>query len=194
MNIQISIVFKIFISVIACFILAVSCKDNNARPEPDFDEEYLEEVADPEERTIQEALNGETDLSHFSMVLGTYEFPDYIADNQTFTVFAPVNDVFPPYSGKDEDSLITKHEELVSYYVVRNSFSLDELREIANSDTISFLNSLSGEKIYVKSEGDTVILEGNSGKKARISRSFSASNGVVHVIDEALLPTQALNP
>lgn len=172
----------------------VSCKDNNVRPEPDFREEYVEEVVDnPEEvkGDIMEVLQGVPELSHFTMELGASDFPEFTLNDDQFTIFAPSNEVFPPVEKSQEVSdAKLERSEVIHYHISKDAYSLEELRQIAVTDSVSYINSASGEKLYISLEGNEIVITGNSGQKAQIVRTMPASNGVIYVINKSLFPVQ----
>ncbi|UJH92456.1 fasciclin domain-containing protein [Antarcticibacterium sp. 1MA-6-2] len=168
--------------MILIFIFS-ACKDNEVRPVPDIEEEYIEEVAEPEGKDIMQTLKSEAELSNFAMLMEAEELPFYMTDEQLFTVFAPDNNAFPADEKMGEP-------DLLSNYFVKTSYTPEELLQIAVTDSSSnsFINSLSGEKIYLKREGETLQIKGSSGKEAKITRSIQASNGIIHIIDNSLWP------
>lgn len=180
---------KLILTLVVFICFATSCKDNNVRPEPDLEEEYLEEVAEPEGKDIIATLQNEAELSNFVGHIETEELPFFLTDNQLFTVFAPTNEAFPA-----EDMNI--ENELLSYYIVKGSYGTEELLQIAVTDSSlnSYVNSLSGGKIYIQKKDDNLILRGNSDQEAQIIRSINTSNGIIHIIDNAIISSQSSTP
>lgn len=181
---------NLFLFQIFLILFFTSCKDYD-RPEPEFEEEFLEEVLEPVGGTIQETLNSQTELSNFAKAYSAFEYPDFVYTYQTYTVFAPVNDVFPGFEGINKNSKSSIIDQLIPYYILTDSFTFDELLQIATRvpSIFSFVISLNGEKMYLRLEDETIILKGHLGKEAKIIRSFDASNGVIHVIDNNIVPT-----
>lgn len=180
---------KVILPIVILICFVTSCKDNNVRPEPDLEEEYVEEVAEPEGEDIIATLQGEAELSNFAGHIETEELPFFLTDNQLFTVFAPVNDAFPAEE-------VNVESEMLSYYFVKGSYGIEELLQIAVTDSSlnSYVNSLSGEKIYIQKKDENLILRGNSDQEAQIIRSINTSNGIIHIIDNAIISSQSSTP
>lgn len=172
--------FKTFHYLLPILLIFMSsCKDKEVQPESVYNNDSVEQ-ANEQEGNILEAINGETELSHFAMVLGAKKLPELRTEQKKVTIFAPVNDVFPPWDG----AIDTEYKnEFIYYYIIDGSISTDELRRLAVQDSSSFLYSLNDEKIYLELDGERITLKDSSGQKARIVRSLNASNGIVHVID-----------
>lgn len=180
---------RLILIFIFSMCILTSCKDNNVRPEPDLEEEYVEQLAEPEGKDIISTLQSEPELSNFAELLETEELPFFLTDDQLFTVFAPVNAAFP----KEE---VIKESEIISHYAVKSSYGIEELLQIAVTDSSlnAYVNSLSGEKLYLQKEGESLILKGNSGQEAQIIRSIKTSNGMIHLIDNNIFLAQSSTP
>jgi uncharacterized surface protein with fasciclin (FAS1) repeats len=114
-----------------------------------------------------------------------------------FTVFAPVNSAFaalPP--GTVEDLLKPERRaqltSILTYHVVAGRLDSKALRErvVAGGGTAE-LRTVNGETLHVRANGPSnLVLEDGKGNIATISTyDVYQSNGVIHVIDDVLLPS-----
>jgi uncharacterized surface protein with fasciclin (FAS1) repeats len=114
-----------------------------------------------------------------------------------FTVFAPVNSAFaalPP--GTVEDLLKPENRAqltgVLTYHVVPGRLDSQALRELAVAGGgTAELRTANGQTLHVKANGPSnLVLEDGKGNIATISTyDVYQSNGVIHVIDDVLLPS-----
>ena len=102
-----------------------------------------------------------------------------------FTVFAPTDAAFaklPP--GTLENLLKPENQEklkaILLYHVVAGDVSSKQLVKLHEAKTVG------GQELTIKTVGGQVMVNGATVIKADIM----ASNGVIHVIDEVLIPPQ----
>ena len=98
-------------------------------------------------------------------------------------VFAPTNAAFDALpAGTVEDLLKPENKEKLAYilktHVTPGNYSKDFLKKFKK------LGQASGENISVEVDGDDVIVGG-----AKIIASVPAGNGIVHVVDKVILPS-----
>jgi uncharacterized surface protein with fasciclin (FAS1) repeats len=99
-----------------------------------------------------------------------------------YTVFAPTNEAFEALGGKLEELLEPQNKkelaEILTYHVVAGEVASGELEDGQRVKTVQ------GEDVEIGIEGNEVTV---NGAKVVIP-DVSASNGIVHVIDEVLVP------
>jgi uncharacterized surface protein with fasciclin (FAS1) repeats len=104
-----------------------------------------------------------------------------LAGEGPFTVFAPTDDAFAKVPEATLDSLAADPEQLEAvllYHVVAGEARASDVAELSSAET------LSGESVQLESDGETVRVN-----DARVVQAdVVASNGVIHVIDEVLIP------
>jgi uncharacterized surface protein with fasciclin (FAS1) repeats len=99
-----------------------------------------------------------------------------------YTVFAPTNEAFEALGGKLEELLEPQNKEelaeILTYHVAAGEVSSGELEDGQKIETVQ------GEDVEIGIEGEEVTV---NGAKVVIP-DVAASNGIVHVIDEVLIP------
>jgi uncharacterized surface protein with fasciclin (FAS1) repeats len=112
------------------------------------------------------------------------ELVDALSNAGPFTVFAPTNEAFDKLpKGTVEDLMKPENKEklkdILQYHVYVGGLSTALLQDGQT------LNEVNGQNITIQKSADgKITLNG----KAHILASIPASNGIVHVIDEVLLP------
>jgi uncharacterized surface protein with fasciclin (FAS1) repeats len=114
-----------------------------------------------------------------------------------FTVFAPVNSAFealPP--GTVDELLKPENREMLTsvltYHVVPGRLDSQALRQRVDAGGgTATLETVNGQTLTIRANGPTnLVVEDHKGDVATISTyDVYQSNGVIHVIDEVLLPS-----
>lgn len=125
----------------------------------------------------------------FPTLVAALQAADLVDDLQAqgpFTVFAPTEEAFADLLAQldmtaeellaDTDLLTT----VLLYHVVPGNVVAEEVAGLANG---TLVETLQGESIRITTRGDIMIEEADL-----IQTDIMASNGVIHVIDEVLLP------
>ncbi|MCU0800584.1 MAG: fasciclin domain-containing protein [Rhodobacteraceae bacterium] len=111
-----------------------------------------------------------------------------------FTVFAPVNDAFAALPAGTVDTLLKPENKdsltkVLTAHVVAGDLKLADLRAQVGSDGFANLETLSGDALSVKFNGDTATVYSESRNIGTITiADVDQSNGVIHVIDTVLVP------
>jgi len=140
------------------------------------------------EGSVLDALEGREDLAAFSELAVAAGFEDLLLGPGAFTVFAPTDDAF-------EDALTTLgmgYEELladtellrtiVGYHIVDQRLALADLATLDPPDVATE----AGPTIRIVLDGTTLTVN----DATVLSGNIEATNGVVHLIDRVLLPTE----
>jgi uncharacterized surface protein with fasciclin (FAS1) repeats len=111
------------------------------------------------------------------------ELVDALSNAGPFTVFAPTNAAFDKLPAGTVDALLKPEKKddlanILEYHVSLGVFKAENLTEG------QVIGQVNGGNITVSIKDGKVVLNG----KATIVASVPASNGMVHVIDEVLLP------
>jgi|GEM_PF-394590 len=137
-----------------------------------------------QDETIVDIAAGNEDFSILVQAVTAAGLVDTLAGEGPFTVFAPTNDAFLAAIAAlnlDPAALLTDVDLLSSillYHVANGELTSDTLVDGAEVVTVQ------GETIEV-AIGDAVVLNGTT---TVVTADIQASNGVIHVIDNVLLP------
>ena len=109
-----------------------------------------------------------------------------LSERGPFTLFAPTDEAFSRLPVGTVDNLLkpeSKQElaEILKYHVIADRITLAEAIEVGESST------LQGGKLSAKFVDGRVLI----GSATLIQADIAASNGIIHVIDQVLLPPEA---
>jgi uncharacterized surface protein with fasciclin (FAS1) repeats len=146
-----------------------------------------QEQAPSTQQTAQDvvALAQDTpDLSTLVTAVSTAKLVDTLQGKGPFTVFAPTNAAFDNLGDEQVQSLLEPENrdqltKVLTYHVVPGTLAAADLSDGQKLETVA------GETLSVKVDGDTVTVGGAT----VVQPDVEASNGVVHVIDGVLTPT-----
>ena len=124
---------------------------------------------------------------NFSTLIAAVEaagLEDVLSGHGPFTIFAPTNAAFAALPEGTVESLlmpenIDQLKAILTYHVVPKNVMSSQIR---NGD--NYVKTVSGSTLNVEKEYDEVMI----GSARVVAVDIKASNGVIHVIDEVLLP------
>ncbi len=159
---------RIFLSVLMIGLLtfASSCNDDDDKPS----------------KNIVEVAQGNAELSTLVSAIQAAGLTSYLSGTGPFTVFAPTNAAFAKLDPVTLNNIIgnpTLLTALLQYHVVNGKVYAKDLSD-GEVNT-----ALSGQTILVDVNGNSVTLNGSS---MVTDADIKASNGVIHMIDEVLIP------
>ena len=140
---------------------------------------------DESAKDVVKVAAGSKDHTTLVAAVKQAELVDALSNAGPFTVFAPTNEAFDKLpKGTVEDLMKPENKEklkdILQYHVFVGGLSTTLLQDG------QILNEVNGQNITIRKSADgKVTLNG----KAHIIASIPASNGMVHVIDEVLLPS-----
>jgi len=139
-----------------------------------------DKVSNP--NVVQVAV-GSPDHTTLVTAVKAAELVDALSNAGPFTVFAPTNAAFANLPGGTVEGLLTPEKkdaliDILQYHVTVGVYKADQL---IDGQTLGQVN---GGNIKVTLNEGKPVLNG----KANIIASIQASNGVIHVIDQVLLP------
>ncbi|MBI1341574.1 MAG: fasciclin domain-containing protein [Terrimonas sp.] len=182
---------KQFIPVIFLSLLSICC-NNATESGPSNTNQDLSQtgggqdnVQDNEsQKDIVKIAIGSKDHSTLVAALKQADYVDDLTNAGPFTVFAPTNAAFEKLPAGTVESLMKNEKKsdlqnLLEYHVSIGVFKEDMLQD---GQTIGQANS---EKIFIKKTPDGKIKINGT---ANIIAAIPASNGLIYVIDEVLLP------
>jgi len=125
-----------------------------------------------------------TEAGNFSTLLTAVEAAGLVETLQgdgPYTVFAPTDEAFAALPEGTLDGLLADTEALsqvLLYHVVPGEVMASDVVELESATTVQ------GEDIAITVDGDSVKVNGAT----VVSTDIVASNGVIHVIDQVILP------
>jgi transforming growth factor-beta-induced protein len=131
----------------------------------------------------QDIVSVVVDDGNFETLVAALEAADLVAPLQEpgpYTVFAPSDAAFASVPVEDLLQDIPRLTEILKYHVVEGDYTIEDL---ATYDT---LTTLSGKDLTISRIDSTVSING-----AQIVGKLGASNGVVYVVDNVLMPPAA---
>jgi uncharacterized surface protein with fasciclin (FAS1) repeats len=127
------------------------------------------------------------DAGNFSVLLSAASdlgLADVLA-NEELTVFAPTDDAFAALPDGLLESLSDEQlTEIILYHVLAGTVLSNQIDAQQDAETQQ------GERILLQSDNGVTI----NGSSTVISADITASNGVIHAIDEVLLPSAFRDP
>ena len=135
-----------------------------------------------EESNIVETAVAAGDFTTLASLLERAGLAETLAGEGPFTVFAPTDEAFEAVPQETLDALAEDREMLrtvLLYHVVEGEARASDVASMRSAET------LNGDSVRLRASGDTVRLDAARVVKADVT----ASNGVIHVIDEVLIPS-----
>jgi uncharacterized surface protein with fasciclin (FAS1) repeats len=105
---------------------------------------------------------------------------DTLSGDGPFTIFAPTDEAFSKLPSETLKNLLNDKEkltELLTYHVISNKVMLNDVLNINNAKTVN------GKEIKIDIS-DGIKID----KACLIKPDIECSNGVIHLIDEVLIP------
>jgi transforming growth factor-beta-induced protein len=156
----------------SCGSVAANKSSNLSSPEPTTEQRNIVEIA-------QDAGNFSTLLQAAAKA----DLADTLATTENLTVFAPTDAAFAKIPGNILNELINDKEALknvLTYHVIAGRIPS------STAMTLSEATMLNGKKVALKFDGKDLWI--NDAKV--IAKDIMAKNGIIHVIDTVLLPTE----
>jgi len=182
---------KIFSSTLIIAVTLLACNSNtntkvaSASTENTTNAAGQSAVQDNESaKDVVKVAAGSKDHTTLVAAVKQAELVDALSNAGPFTVFAPTNEAFDKLpKGTVEDLMKPENKEklkdILQYHVYVGGLSTTLLQDGQT------LNEVNGQNITIQKSADGKITING---KAHIVASIQASNGMVHVIDEVLLP------
>lgn len=184
---------SIFKSLIAMgAIIAVGCNSQPSNTSSNNNEQTEEKltgqsgvqdnVSNP---NVVQIAAGSKDHSTLVAAVKAANLVDVLSNTGPFTVFAPTNAAFDKLPAGTVDGLLKPEKiddltDILQYHVYVGVLKAESLQDG------QVLGVVNGGNIKITLENGKPLING----KAHIIASIPASNGIIHVIDEVLLPGQ----
>ena len=179
------------------FVSLTACKDK----EREVEEIEPEEQAEAFEEDLKEVrrddgivveVEGNPELSTFATGLNAWNIGEELNDaNGPFTIFAPDNNAYSTlYRDQGREVLQVNNDAIIEYHIVKGKMTADQLKqEVKKANGTYKLETMADEQLTVSVEGDKIMLKDSTGDTATVTKSDSTAQGVIHIIDKVLLPT-----
>ncbi|TSK49675.1 Periostin [Bagarius yarrelli] len=135
--------------------------------------------------TIQDMLDIEEDLSSLNTVASNAGLLDMLGKPGHYTLFAPTNDAFSKLDKEVMDRLMGNKGALKAL------FNYHLLNSVQCSEAImsgTAYETMEGSNIEIGCDGDSLTV---NGVKMVLKKDIVTSNGVIHLIDQVLMPDSA---
>ncbi len=138
------------------------------------------------EKNIVETAAEAGKFATLTKALGAAGLVETLKGEGPFTVFAPTDEAFAKLPAGTLESLLKPENKdqltaILTYHVVPGTVKAAEVVKLDEAKTVN------GQKVTVKTSGDTVMI--NDAKVT--TTDIAASNGVIHVIDTVIMPPKS---
>ncbi|GEN50726.1 fasciclin domain-containing protein [Alkalibacterium pelagium] len=163
--------FKVLLSFLTALVLTIGIAPTA----------FAESHDDP--GTIVDIAVGNDDFSILVAALQQAELVETLQGEGPFTVFAPTNDAFASLLdalGVTAEELLAQPDlaNVLTYHVISGQVMAGDLEDGLEAETVN------GETVSFDLSGDPMVNDANI-----IQTDIEASNGVIHVIDTVLVPS-----
>jgi uncharacterized surface protein with fasciclin (FAS1) repeats len=134
-------------------------------------------------RNVVQVASGSKDHSTLVTAVKAAELVDALSNAGPFTVFAPTNDAFNKLPAGTVEGLLKPEKKADLKNILEYHTYVGVLKTDYMQDGQMF-EQVSGGKISISKQGDKIMIN----NKATIVGTVPASNGVIYIIDEVLLP------
>jgi uncharacterized surface protein with fasciclin (FAS1) repeats len=138
---------------------------------------------DVSQKNIVQTASGSKDHSTLVEAVKAASLVDALSNAGPFTVFGPTNEAFDKLPAGTLEDLMKPEKKADLKNILEYHTYVGVLKTEYLQDGQSF-EMVNGGKIKITKSGDKILING----KGTISASIPTSNGVIHVIDEVLLP------
>lgn len=120
---------------------------------------------------------------------------DTLSGPGPFTIFAPTDAAFAKLPDGTVETLVQPENKgtltkILTYHAVAgNVTSADLVKLIQKHGGSATIDTLAGEKLTARLEGDTIVITDAKGRATAVTQAdVQTSNGVIHVTDGVFLP------
>ncbi|MBT8184647.1 MAG: fasciclin domain-containing protein [Eudoraea sp.] len=137
-------------------------------------------------------------VDDFSTLVTALKAADLVSALQgdgPFTVFAPVNSGFAKIDSNALNSLLLPENKeqlsaILTYHVVSGKIgAADVVKALEDGNGMASLTTLNGADVTAVKKDDGIYLKDGNGNYSKISKTdVMASNGVIHIIEDVVMP------
>jgi uncharacterized surface protein with fasciclin (FAS1) repeats len=183
--IAIIVAVAVIVGGIAFFAMSGNDEESTASTDTSTSQEESSDMAEaPAEQNIVELAQATPDLSTLVTAVVAADLAETLSGDGPFTVFAPTNEAFEALPAGTLDDLLKPENkdqltDVLTYHVVAGDVMSSDLTDGQE------ITTLQGDTLTVKITDGVVTINGATVTTADVD----ASNGVVHIIDQVLLPS-----
>ena len=151
--------------------------------------------ANPVEMNIVETAISNDSFSTLVTAVQAAELVDALSSDGPFTVFAPTNDAFNNLPDGTLSTLLQPENQetlqsILTYHVVAGQFMAEDVVQAIDDNGGQFtVETLQGGELTLKLwEGNVYVKDTNGNKAQIIITDVETSNGVIHAINNVVLP------
>jgi uncharacterized surface protein with fasciclin (FAS1) repeats len=148
----------------------------------------------PTKNIIQNAMNSKDHTTLVAAVKAA-SLVETLEGPGPFTVFAPTNEAFAMLPAGTVDNLLKPENKstltsILTYHVVSGKWDAMALAaKIKDGNGTAEIKTIQGGSLWVMMKGDKIIIKDEKGNMATVTiKDVYQSNGVIFVIDHALMP------
>ncbi len=149
----------------------------------------------PVEMNIVETAVSNDSFSTLVAAVQAADLVDALSSDGPFTVFAPTNDAFNNLPDGTLSTLLHPENQetlqsILTYHVVAGQFMAEDVVQAINGNGGQFtVETLQGGELTLKLwEGNVYVKDTNGNKAQIIITDVETSNGVIHAINNVVLP------
>ena len=149
----------------------------------------------PVEMNIVETAVSNDSFSTLVAAVQAADLVDALSSDGPFTVFAPTNDAFNNLQDGTLSTLLQPENQetlqsILTYHVVAGQFMAEDVVQAINDNGGQFtVETLQGGELTLKLwEGNVYVKDTNGNKAQIIITDVETSNGVIHAINNVVLP------
>ncbi len=149
----------------------------------------------PVEMNIVETAVSNDNFSTLVAAVQAADLVDTLSSDGPFTVFAPTNDAFNNLPDGTLSTLLQPENQetlqsILTYHVVAGQFMAEDVVQAINDNGGQFtVETLQGGELTLKLwEGNVYVKDTNGNKAQIIITDVETSNGVIHAINNVVLP------
>tara|TARA_Y100001958_G_C21182493_1_gene512119 strand:+ start:925 stop:1431 length:507 start_codon:yes stop_codon:yes gene_type:complete len=149
----------------------------------------------PVEMNIVETAVSNDNFSTLVAAVQAGELVDALSSEGPFTVFAPTNEAFNNLPDGTLSTLLQPEnkatlQSILTYHVVEGQFMAEDVVQAINDNGGQFtVETLQGGELTLKLwEGNVYVKDVNGNKAQIIITDVETSNGVIHAINNVVLP------
>ncbi|MGJ8684903.1 MAG: fasciclin domain-containing protein [Nonlabens sp.] len=152
-------------------------------------------VINPSDRTIVQNVNMNKDFSTLAAAIKAAELEEILNGDGPFTVFAPNDTAFNKLHDDSITSLLKMENKeklagILTYHTVSgDAMASDLMKMIKDGKGKATISTVQGKELTATlKDGKIILKDANGGTATVTTADLKQSNGVVHVIDNVLMP------